>query len=127
MSNNSKNTNLTAIIILGLIVIVAAITNPDESVHKSEVKDLMYSQMNLEKDLLNSASSGSEWEVAGTALGLSIGMSMADKLVENMVSIDNYVIFSITNIRYEGEKKSVGYGLFGNVFIFGEIKRNFRN
>ena len=52
MSNNSKNKNLTAIIILGLIIIVAAITNPDESVHKSEVKDLMYSQMNLEKDLL---------------------------------------------------------------------------
>ena len=52
---------------------------------------------------------------------------MADKLVENMVSVDNYVIFSITNVRIDGKKKSVGYGLFGNVFIFGEIKKNFRN
>jgi len=126
MSNNSNNKNLTAIIILGLIVIVGAIANPDESVHKSQVKDLMYSQMNLEKELLNSANSGNEWETAGTALGLSLGMSMADKLVENMVSVDNYVIFSITNVRFDGKKKTVGYGLFGNVFIFGDIKKHFR-
>lgn len=121
---SSKNKNLNSIIIVGLVVIIGAITNPDLNAHKSKVKSLLYelSQYNLADEFLES---GNEWERAGSALGMSLGMSLIEKMVDNMVQIDNYVVFSITKIKYDGNKRVVGYGIFGNVFILDDVKRNF--
>ena len=118
------NKGLIPTLIIGFIIVVAAITNPDNSSHKSEIKDLLYSSANLEEDLLNSKNSASGWEMAGTALGYSLGTSLIDKMVDTMVKVDNYVIFSIAKVRYDGKEKAVGYGLFGNVFIYGDLKKN---
>lgn len=57
----------------------------------------------------------------GSALGLMLGGVMLDRMIENMVSTDNYVLFSTTKITWEGETKLIGVGLFGNVFISSEI------
>ena len=111
---------LVFISLIGLLVY----TNPSKNIHKSEVKEFMYSEMNLSSELGNG---GNEYETAGTALGLSLGMSLIDKFIDNIISIDNYVIFSTTSIIADGNSKVIGYGLLGNVFIFGEVKEHFRN
>lgn len=102
-----------------MIVIVCVITNPDREVHATEIKELLYSEMNLSNNLTND-SNGFE------ALGLSLGMSMAEKLIEGIISVDNYVLFSTTNVNVNGNSRLIGYGLLGNVFIFDFVKEDFR-
>lgn len=121
----SENKNLKTMFFLGILILISVFSNPDQDIHVNEIKELMYSEMNLKEEL--NKHSSNEWEAAGAALGLSLGMSMIDKVVENMVSVDNYVIFSITNLKFDGESEVVGIGLFGNVFIFGELKSHFKN
>lgn len=47
-------------------------------------------------------------------------------IIDSMVKVDDYIFFSITKIIFKGEEKVVGFGLFSNVFIFGEIENYFR-
>lgn len=78
--------------------------------------------MELEKEFFKQVDYRDDWEVVGSALGYSLGMSLVEKMVAKLVVVDNYVLFSITNIQYQGKKKAVGIGAFGNVFIFREMQ-----
>lgn len=44
-------------------------------------------------------------------------LGMAGGLIENSISRDNYLVFSITMATWNGESKKIGYGCFGNVYI----------
>jgi hypothetical protein len=43
------------------------------------------------------------------------------------VTIDDYKLFSLSNITVEGKKKLVGIGAFGRVWYFGDLKEKIRN
>ncbi|KRB59850.1 hypothetical protein ASD98_01650 [Flavobacterium sp. Root186] len=60
-------------------------------------------------------------------LGILFGSSLAEKLIENSVTRDNYILFSITKITWQGKSKSIGYGLFGNVFLSEKVNKAFNN
>lgn len=108
------------LIFVGIILLVGVITNPNQDRHKEVVKNklnvLMQNAMN--EGLKNSDNGAKQF---GSALGLMLGGVMLDRMIENMVSTDNYVLFSTTKITWEGETKLIGVGLFGNVFISSEI------
>lgn len=103
-----------------LILLVAIFTNPSQDEHKEKVKKTFtaYYQKSLNKSELES-------ENAFSALGNLLGTSLINSLVDNAVLRDNYLIFSVTKITYEGKEKSIGYGLFGNVFLSDKIEETF--
>jgi len=117
-----KQKGLFTLILLSVIILVAAITNPDETTHTSKVKELVISKMGLEKELIGGIASGNEWEAAGSVIGYSLGMSLLDKIIGTWLIIDNYVLFSITNVLAGDEKRPIAIGLFGNIFFFNKIK-----
>jgi hypothetical protein len=112
--------NYLILIIIGVIVFVAILTNPNADRHKEVIKNKLnsYIQKSMKESLTET---DNEWEQAGQALGMMLGGALIDRIIDNLVSTDNYVLFSTTKISWEGETKIIGIGAFGNVFITNKL------
>ena len=55
------------------------------------------------------------------SLGMMLGTTLAEGLINNMVSRDNYLLFSLTKVTFDGESKIIGIGILGNVFLTGKV------
>jgi hypothetical protein len=103
--------------VLVFLTLLAVITNPDQDRHKEVIKKniLEYLQQSMDH-------SDNEWEQTGQALGMILGGAIVDKIIDNLVTTDNYVLFSISKITWNGETKVIGIGAFGNVMMTRELQ-----
>jgi hypothetical protein len=102
-------------IIIALIVFlfVAVLTNPSLEEHKQAVKTVV--NQKIQSSLYNKGADN--FEMVGSLLG----GSLASKLIDDAITKDNYLLFSVTKITWDGESKSIGYGVFGNVFLSQKV------
>ena len=98
--------------IIGLLVLVAVLTNPNQDRHKEVIK------AKLTTYLQKSMKESNEF---GQALGLMFGGVFVNQILDQMITTDNYVLFSTTKITWEGKSKTIGIGVFGNVFVTKEL------
>lgn len=106
------------LIAFATIILISVLTNPSIEEHKQAVKSV------INQVVQNSISeNGSDME----KLGILFGSSLAEKLIENSVTRDNYILFSITKITWQGKSKSIGYGVFGNIFLSEKVNKEFNN
>jgi len=77
----------------------------------------MQKSMNPEGD-----ESENEWEQVGQALGMMIGGTLVENVIDNLVSTDNYILFSTTKINWDGKSRIIGIGAFGNVYITNKLE-----
>jgi hypothetical protein len=112
--------NYLVLAIVGVVVLVAILTNPNQDRHKEVIKNKLnsYMQKSMKESLTKT---DNEWEQAGQALGMMLVGTLVDRIIDNLVSTDNYVLFSTTKISLEGETKIIGIGAFGNVFITNKL------
>lgn len=107
------------LLIVLAVLIIAAFTNPDESRHKeiliNKIKPEMVQAFFGEKDV--------EKMTNLDALSFMLGTTIVSKFVENVISVDNYVVFSLTKFTWDGETKTVAIGLFGNVLLYKDLDR----
>jgi len=47
------------------------------------------------------------------------------KVKDDALQVDDYKVFSITKVKVKGEEKIVGFGAFGKVWYFEDIKEHF--
>lgn len=108
---------------IGLIFLagVMVFTNPDDAKHRDAVKREIAKAMGLD-ETLGAVSKPMGFEALGSFAGGAIALQFADVMVNSMVTVDNYVLFSLTKVTYEGVTKPIGVGLFGNVYISGDVK-----
>ena len=113
--------NHITLAIISLILLVAVLTNPDQDRHKEVIKNklITYLQKSIKKDQTKPKD---EWEEAGQALGIMMGGMIVEKVLDNFMSTDNYVVLSTTNITWDGETRIIGIGAFGNVYITKELE-----
>lgn len=116
-----KRSHLVTIII-GVLILIAILTNPNQDRHKSAIKNKFYAiyQKSLKQ---NDTGDNNEWEQAGQAIGMAFGNIFIDGIIDNLVSTDNYILFSLTKITWDGNSKVVGMGVFGNVFISSQLDK----
>jgi len=114
--------NYTVLIAIGLILLVAVLTNPNQDRHKEVLRAKFNSYMQKSMSERHTES-GNEWEQAGQALGMMLGGALIDGIISNLVTTDNYVIFSTTKMTWKGESKVIGVGVFGNVFLTNKIDK----
>lgn len=112
--------NQITIAIISLIILVAVVSNPNQDRHKEVIKNklITYLQKSIKK---GQTGPKDDLEEVGQVLGLMLGGMIVDKILDNFMSTDNYVVFSTTKITWEGETKIIGIGAFGNVFITKEL------
>lgn len=88
--------------VLFLLLIISTITNPNKGTHL----DLVFNEFIVNKDEL----------VKTNGFGLIV-LPLAKNALGEILSVDNYVLFSIVKIDYNGIKKNISIGAFGNVFL----------
>ena len=105
---------------LGLIILIAVLTNPDQDRHQEVIKNKLkvYIQKSMKESMTET---DDEWEQAGQALGVMIGGVIIDGVVNNLISTNNYVLFSTTKVSWEGKTRVIGIGAFGNVFLTSKL------
>ena len=109
------------LVTIGIILVIAVLTNPDRQKHIEAIKDIFSEK--LSETMANEvASSSSNLEAAGTALGMTLGLAFIDKFLENVVQNQNYIFFSLTEVRFGGKSRIIGFGAFGNVWIVDDVK-----
>lgn len=98
----------------------ALFTNPQPERHKEAVKNKLsaFMQQSMKESLTQT---DNEWEQAGQALGMMLGGALVDRIVEELITSDNYLLFSTTRMHWDGESKVIGIGIFGNVFLSKDI------
>jgi len=92
------------LLILIIVLTLAALTNPDASKHRQAVKDEAKKVMldpDSEKNILSSV----------------IGGFVVDQVVEQLVTVDNYIFFSLTRMQTSTKNEIIGFGLFGYVHV----------
>lgn len=115
----SKRKGYLALAIIASILLVAILTNPSVNDHREAVKEKFlqeYSQESL-RELTEISESGNEWSKAGAAIGYTLGTSIVERLIPSFVYRSNFLLFSFTEVHYEAKEKTIGIGLFGNVWI----------
>lgn len=92
-----KSKQISILIVVSLLLI-AIFTNPNQAAHKEKVKLTItaFYQKQLKK---NETTSNNGFE----ALGSLLGTSLINTMIENSVSSDNYLIFSVTKMTYDGQ------------------------
>ena len=110
-----KNKHLK-LVIVSIILIVAALTNPSQEKHKEVVKNKLNSHM--QQSITNNPKINTG---LGHALGGAIFGGLVNGVVEIIVSRENYVLFSTTKINWAGQTKVIGVGAFGYVYVTREL------
>jgi hypothetical protein len=107
-------------VILGitLFITILALTNPGQETHKEKVKVKLNEF--YEKEMANDNTSD-QFSQAGNSMGMILAKSMINMVIDNSVSSSNYILFSTTNVTWEGKTKTVGLGILGNVFLSSKI------
>ena len=94
-------------LILIAIAVIAVITNPDKLKHEEAVKDEV-------RALILDPSGNSDIE--NLFEGVLTGV-LLDAFIQNAVSVDNYLLFSLTRMEFKDKSKIVGLGIFGNNIV----------
>ena len=103
-----------------LIILIAIFTNPNPDRHKEAVKNKVnsYIQQSMKESMNGTENNNAQ---AGQALGMMLAGAFIDKIIDNLVSTDNYVLFSTTKITWDGKTEIIGIGAFGNVYLTRKI------
>ncbi len=110
------------LILLGIIIAALAFTNPSEQEHKDAVKAKVEKSM---QDAINEKTSkiDNKWgDLLGKTLGSLVGNKFTEATVNELVSRENYVLCSLTQIKWNGEKNTVGVGILGKVFVSDKLE-----
>lgn len=107
-----------AFIVFIVIILVGVVTCPQKDAHQ----DALMKLVNIALDTELSQKASSEEEKGWALLGSMIGSSIAELVIDNKLVIDNYFVYSIGRIVFEGEEKVVSVGLFNHVFTMSEDK-----
>jgi hypothetical protein len=93
------------LIFIGIIV-TAIMTNPNKDKHIEKLNDKLY-------DLVPDSDK--------TSLVKKIGKLVSNPLLDKVVTVDNYFLFSVSRIEVMGKSETLGYGFLGMVFFTDKV------
>ena len=106
--------------IITFVIVIAVLTNPNQDRHKEVLRAKLTSFM--QKSMSRGVSvSNEEWDNSSNALGIMFGGLIVEGIIANVVSTENYLVFSTTKVTWDGDTKVIGFGAFGNVYITDKL------
>lgn len=121
----SSSSGLFFLFFIILVCLGAFATNPTSVEHKLILKDKMREYLNTEIDKIQ-LDNDNKFAQLGASLGAAFGGVIVDKFIDENVVVDDYYLFSITNVRWEGKIKMVGVGIFGKVILHPDIDKKLK-
>lgn len=106
------------LLVIAVLLVVLLITNPKPPEHKEAVKESLIDEFHKDK--------GAEMKDGWDAFGMALSGMLIDKMVDNFVGSDNYLLFSTTKLRVKEKSEVVGVGLLGKVFLFPQTKEGIK-
>lgn len=107
-----KTSNLQKLIInIGWIALLI-FTNPSLEMHQNKLQEVVFTSI-LHESGFNKTEKYNWLNI--------LASPGANNMIPLMISRKNYLLFSITVYKWDGESRDVGIGLLGNVFLFKEI------
>lgn len=113
---------LLAWLILAVLLLVMAFTVPSQSAHHQALEPVM---ANVASQVAQQKTTGVKKVLKAIGLGNEektqrgydkVGKAMAPALVK-MINVNDYLLFSVGKLDYEGTLYPVSLGIFGHVFI----------
>lgn len=110
--------------IVGVIALVALFTNPGIEVHKAKVKKVVSESLSMAMESLQKEEQDGDSPFSGMVPALADMFSgpMIDSQLDKNLTVNNYILFSLTNLESDSADKVVGIGALGNVFLFFDAK-----
>jgi len=103
-----KRKTLIWVSALAVIIIALIATCPDKQKHTEALQELTASLIN---DVVGN------YDADGYELiGAYIGNRILDAFIDDNLYVDNYFLFSVGKMTYEGEENPVSFGIFNHVF-----------
>lgn len=116
-SGGCLKTFLIGLVILLALVAVAVITCPDENAHKSALTNVVSATVS---DELNGGDSTVNEDDAVEKFFRQMSDSWSKEVVkaavDNLIHVDNHIVFSTGKVRLAGKEHTVSVGAFGHVF-----------
>ena len=110
--------NSIILFIIGILLIVATITNPNPDRHKEVMK------IKLNKLTQNPfPKSDKKLRNTDSLSGMMLAEKFINKMVDQIILVDNYFLFSLTVATYRGNTKTIGFGAFGKVYITNQVDK----
>ena len=104
---------IVAIVAIAIIIILA-IANPSKDSHKDAIKKELTEAM----DKINERENGGDDLLS---MGLHVITKMlsddtVDSTLDDMLNYHNYIIYSISDVKFDGREHNVSYGFLGHVY-----------
>lgn len=117
----------TVAIVAVAIIIILAIANPSKDSHKNAIKKELTEAM----DKINEKDGNSDDLLS---MGLSIITKIlddntVDSTLDNMLNYHSYIIYSVSDVKFDGREHNVSYGFLGHVYTVNadDIVRCYEN
>lgn len=109
---------LVLLVVLGIMVA----TCPSRDDHKTAITNAINGAVN---ETISSAADDSNVGTGIAFLGSLLANSVVNVFIDQVMDYQNYFIFSKTEGTFDGETKTLSYGVFGHVFTVDkeEMKR----
>jgi hypothetical protein len=104
-------------LVLIFMLVTLLITNPNEASHETKAKAAIHKALKTDSTYATMALEGTTKGIA-RADQYKKGWEMMDKIIDDVITTDNYYLFSATKAKTEGKpNETIGYGVLGMVHI----------
>ena len=90
---------------------VLIFSNPSEENHIESVKSKLKIAFKKKMSSELTENQNDTFATLGNGLGLLLGDTFIDKLTDGLVTRENYILFSLTNVEYKGKEKIIGFSV----------------
>ncbi|MGI6233297.1 MAG: GYF domain-containing protein [Prevotella sp.] len=112
-----SSTPIVVAILVGVLLIILAITNPTAQAHRDTVREHVASA--IEQSINTSSDGGFFSQIMGN-VGRMVALSVLDEGLDSMLEYHNYVICSKTTFTFNGKTSMASFGILGHIFTADE-------
>lgn len=123
-----KNSSIYYLVIIGIVLVALAITNPPLEKQKELLVKKMISESEKVKNELSEKKPDNAFDKMANELGQQfLQPEFITNLVDNSLSRDNYIFFSLPRMTIMSKTKIIGIGIAGNVIWFDDKDKQVQN
>lgn len=108
---------------LVFLLVVAALTNPNEANIRADLKIKVYQELQLDTANTQVDREITSLQQLGAMFQQSFMKPMVDSAITKLLIVQRYWFFSLLKVSYQDEEKWIGVAAFNQVFLMIDLKK----